>query len=125
MARAVSIIVIAAFVSLIYVHQYANLIECGYTINNSSRDLELLVDKNNDLRYGISVLESSARLDSKFKENIKGCAAMPLDSVTVKIKAPVAAEVTAGPVRLPIPVSGLFLSMFSFNNEAIAKEVSD
>ncbi|MFA5068551.1 MAG: hypothetical protein WC300_01395 [Candidatus Omnitrophota bacterium] len=124
-AKAASIITIVAFLSLIYVYQYTSLIECGYAINNSKKALELLVDRNNDLQYNVSVLESSARLDNKFKEHINDHAAMPLDSVTVKVRVPVEAEAVVRPVRLPVPVSNLFLSMFSLSNEAIAKEVND
>ena len=125
MIKTITVIIAAAFLSVLYVHQHANLIECSYAINNSNEDLSLLIDQNNALRYNISRLESPLRLDTKIQEKMQAYASMPLDAYTIKVERPVGLDNMVTSTGLPSKVSALLLSMFSLDTEAVAKELDD
>ena len=123
--KAITIIITVAFLSVLYVHQQANLIEYSYAIYHSNEDLVLLIDQNNALRYNISMLESPLRLDNKIQEKMQAYAHMPLDAYTIRVERPVAIDNMIASTGLPAKVSSLLLSMFALDNEAVAKELVD
>jgi len=123
--KAATVIITAAFLSVLYVHQHANLIEYSYAISHSNEDLGLLIDQNNALRYNISMLESPVRLDSKIQEKVQVYAHMPIDSYTIRVERPVVIDNIIAPTRLSAKVSSLLLSMFALDNEAVAKELGE
>jgi hypothetical protein len=125
MTKAITIIITSAFLSILYVHQHANLIEYSYAINNSKGALGLLIDHNNVLRYNISTLESPLRLDRKIQENTQVYAYMPIDSYIIMVEKPVVIDNMIMPKGITARVSSLLLSMFALDNEAVAKEIND
>jgi hypothetical protein len=123
--KVISVIITTAFLSVLYVHQHASLIECSYSMNRLNEDLGLLVDRNNALRYNISALESPARLDNKIQEKVEPRAYVSLDSYAIKVERPVVVDSMIVPKAFPARVSSLVLSMFALDNEAVAKELEE
>jgi hypothetical protein len=123
--KTIGIIITTAFLSVLYVHQHASLIECSYSMNRLNEDLGLLVDRNNALRYNISALESPARLDNKIQEKVEPRAYVSLDSYAIKVERPVVVDSMIVPKAFPARVSSLVLSMFALDNEAVAKELEE
>jgi hypothetical protein len=123
--KAISVIITTAFLSVLYVHQHASLIECSYSMNRLNEDLGLLVDRNNALRYNISALESPVRLDNKIQEKVNAHIYVPLDSYAIKVERPPVIDSIITPKAFPARVSNLILSMFALDNEAVAKELEE
>jgi hypothetical protein len=123
--KAIGVIITTVFLSLLYVHQHAGLMECGYSVNRLNEDMALLIDQNNALRYNISALESPLRLDNSIQENIEANVYVPLDSYAIKVDRPPVIDSIVVPKAFPARVSSLVLSMFALDNEAIAKELEE
>jgi hypothetical protein len=123
--KAIGVIITTVFLSLLYVHQHASLMECGYSANRLNEDMALLIDQNNALRYNISALESPLRLDNVIQENIGAHVYVPLDSYAIKVDMPPVIDSIVVPKAFPARVSSLVLSMFALDNEAIAKELEE
>jgi hypothetical protein len=111
--------------STFYVCQHAKLVEYSYAINASKQDISLLIDQNNALRYNISRLESPARLYNHVSADKQAYSYMPIDSYSLTVETPAALNDAIVYPALPARISGLLLSMFSLNDEAIATELND
>jgi hypothetical protein len=111
--------------STFYVCQHAKLVEYSYAINASKQDISLLIDQNNSLRYNISRLESPARLHNHVSADNQVYSYIPIDCYNLTVEKPAAMNDAIVYPALPARISGLLLSMFSLNDEAIATELND
>lgn len=69
MAKFLLSLFIITTLSLSYVSQQVKLVEYSYSINNNTRDLSLLIDDNERLRYNVASLRTPLSLKQTLANN--------------------------------------------------------
>jgi hypothetical protein len=125
MKKTVSIVTILTCVAVLYVFQHTKLLEYSYNIHSGKKALSLLIDRNRALSYNISRLESPSRLEEAVlvRENAnQAYVAVDCYKIRLEDKSLTGIKETSVPQGFFADAGRMFLSMFSLNTEAVAKE---